>query len=614
MTDGDTNHLYPNFSARSDERDERLSDLSKSLVGPGHLFQSQSQFNQPWHGQADAAYTADGNSSGIYHDNGSQFHSVFTYNAGQQNTPAHDENHKSSGDEPSDLELLQAKRAKALASLSQRRASSHGANSGNADAARRSSGTLASLTQGSESAIDQPLHAKGSAAARNAKSSDKDTPAAAESPSGRMGAVEQQKPHPNQIASAEDIDGLLAEGRVSAVSVSKSSATGQQSGEDARATRRTSIPLDENSAPAADYVSQRRQTAHKINPILGPEGRKASCSSAANETAGSSVADNVDCASHPEVRRTSGQSDHKPVPERRVYEPPKRTWADSSVSFSVSRKNGSSLKAGSPLSKRPTPGAMQSNWDVDNEFSKLQPNEIEEIREWLEHTGYYDETYRRGRLNRFRRLAALEREKEELMREEVQEREALTKNSDRASYLFSHKLSFDSSGYDPQANSSMPPPPLIPKTNTTSSTMKFSDTTRNLSLGVSDDHTPSHVSKRQYSHLENGDQHERAEKIVRTHSNSNSKDVLHNEEVQNFINKERINMIKDHKFSALDKVMRICWIHTEAGSTLAFGEAVVVVVVVAAVVALHAGGFVAAGAVAGNSVQVLVMIFLPLVD
>jgi hypothetical protein len=64
--------------------------------------------------------------------------------------------------------------------------------------------------------------------------------------------------------------------------------------------------------------------------------------------------------------------------------------------------------------------------DPGHEFSHLPFHEVEELREWLIFTGYHDENYRRKALHRHKRLAALEQEKADLMREEQDEREAIT--------------------------------------------------------------------------------------------------------------------------------------------------------------------------------------------
>ncbi|OAX84390.1 hypothetical protein ACJ72_01244 [Emergomyces africanus] len=491
MADNNANINYPDFSARLDER---ISDLSNSLVRPGHLFQAQSQFSQPWQGAVitDITDTAVGDGGdgirvggGGYHQNGSSF----SYDG----APASNENQRSLGELSSEEELLQRKRAEAMASLSQKRAASRGDESGNPDVARWSSGTQSTPTQKSNSTTSQLQHAKRSAVAGKNHVE-------------RTGAAD-QKSRPGQIASAEDIDGLLAEGRVSAAAnASKSSAKGQHGGEAADTLQRTSVPLKGKSPPAANS-SGHHQTSNKVSPKLVSDSQMVGKSSITKETGGSAVADNDDGISRKDVKRMipgqDSRSGHKSYPERRTYEPPKRVLTDSNIARSVSRNNSSPQKSGSALNKQ-SRSDIPSNWEVDNEFSQLQSNEIEELREWLQHTGYYDESYRRGKLRRFKRLAALEREKDELMREDLQEREYLTKHNDRASY----------------------------------------GPTR-----VSDEHPSSHISKRQYSDFENGAQHERAEKMVRTHPRRVSKDGLNDEAVPNFMNKDRINFIKDSKFS-----------------------------------------------------------------
>ncbi|OAX84387.1 hypothetical protein ACJ72_01241 [Emergomyces africanus] len=540
MADNNANINYPDFSARLDER---ISDLSNSLVRPGHLFQAQSQFSQPWQGAVitDITDTAVGDGGdgirvggGGYHQNGSSF----SYDG----APASNENQRSLGELSSEEELLQRKRAEAMASLSQKRAASRGDESGNPDVARWSSGTQSTPTQKSNSTTSQLQHAKRSAVAGSVKNPNKNTPTTKENHVERTGAAD-QKSRPGQIASAEDIDGLLAEGRVSAAAnASKSSAKGQHGGEAADTLQRTSVPLKGKSLQPQIRVATIKPA---INQMVGK-------SSITKETGGSAVADNDDGISRKDVKRMipgqDSRSGHKSYPERRTYEPPKRVLTDSNIARSVSRNNSSPQKSGSALNKQ-SRSDIPSNWEVDNEFSQLQSNEIEELREWLQHTGYYDESYRRGKLRRFKRLAALEREKDELMREDLQEREYLTKHNDRASYGPTRNHIFDTSSHDLQASPSMPPPPFTSKINNTPSTTKFRDAKNELNSGVSDEHPSSHISKRQYSDFENGAQHERAEKMVRTHPRRVSKDGLNDEAVPNFMNKDRINFIKDSKFS-----------------------------------------------------------------
>ncbi|EEP80226.1 predicted protein [Uncinocarpus reesii 1704] len=78
--------------------------------------------------------------------------------------------------------------------------------------------------------------------------------------------------------------------------------------------------------------------------------------------------------------------------------------------------------------------------EFENEFLHLKQNEVEDLREWLDFTGYYDVEYRSKSLRRRRRLAALEQERIELMEEEQYERETLGKRGD-ASFLPKHKTS-----------------------------------------------------------------------------------------------------------------------------------------------------------------------------
>ncbi|KAK2732832.1 hypothetical protein FQN57_002474 [Myotisia sp. PD_48] len=64
---------------------------------------------------------------------------------------------------------------------------------------------------------------------------------------------------------------------------------------------------------------------------------------------------------------------------------------------------------------------------LDHEFLRLSHMEVVELREWLSLTRFHDEEYRRRTIHRHKRLAALEQEKAELMREEQDERELISR-------------------------------------------------------------------------------------------------------------------------------------------------------------------------------------------
>ncbi|ODH48901.1 hypothetical protein GX48_04950 [Paracoccidioides brasiliensis] len=531
MADDDNSRSYLSFSA---QLDERISDLSNSLVGPSHLFQPNAQFTPRWQ-NADIQSNA---RNGEGYPNTSQLRSFFTYD-GYQDPSADNENQEGSSELSCDEELLKKKRVAAMASLSQKRAASWGGPSGNSEISSGAVGSQAPRTQVTSSTTDQQKLAKTSAAAVGAMSPENEPLSEDQTNrSGRTDSVEENS-RLRQIASAEDIDGLLAEGRVSAIGITfKSSTKDQPSSEGADITQRSPVPPSENSSQAASYAPQKHQITHRYYYKGGYDGTRCTRSSVADEEPISILAENSDGASRTDVKQISpsGQeprSDHKSYPERRIYEPPKRALAGSSPYRATGWGDGSTAKPSIPLEKQ-SHSTMPSNRETCNEFSKLQFHEVEELKEWLVHTGYYDENYRRATLHRHKRIAALEREKEDLMREEMQERNALTKNNDLGP-LFPLKHSFELPSHNAQPSPCIPTPTLVPKASTTSDTRKFGGTRKELRVGLCDELTssylsPSTVSKRLHSDLDNDTQNEKAEKMVRADANSKPRNKLSNEE------------------------------------------------------------------------------------
>ncbi|EEH40699.2 hypothetical protein PAAG_02675 [Paracoccidioides lutzii Pb01] len=550
MADDDKSRSYLSFSA---QLDEKISDLSNSLVGPSHFFHSNAQFTPKWQ-NADIQYNA---RNGEGYHNTSQLRSFFT-NDGYQDTSADNENQEGSSDLSCDEELLKKKRAAAMDSLSQKRAASWGGHSGNSEISSGAVGSQAPPTQDTSSTTDQQKLAKTSAAAVGAMSPENEPSSEDQTNrSGRTDSVEENS-HLRQIASAEDIDGLLAEGRVSAIGITfKSSTKDQPSSEGADITQRSPVPPSENSSQAASSAPHKHQINHRYYYKGGSDGARFTRSSVADEEPISILAENSDGAPRTDVKQIppSGQeprSDHKSYPERRIYEPPKRVLAGSSPYRATGRGDGSSAKPSIPLEKQ-SHSTMPSNRETCNEFSKLQFHEVEELKEWLVHTGYYDENYRRATLHRHKRIAALEREKEDLMREEMQERNALTKNNDLGP-LFPLKHSFEMPSHNVQSSPSIPTPTFVPKVSTTSNTRSFGGTRKELSSGLCDEFTssylsPSSVSKRLYSDFDNDTQNERVEKMVRADANSKPRNKLSNEEAPDYMNEDHLDLMKERKLS-----------------------------------------------------------------
>lgn len=128
-----------------------------------------------------------------------------------------------------------------------------------------------------------------------------------------------------------------------------------------------------------------------------------------------------------------------PVPERRLYEPPKRTsTVDDSVppvrpGHSITwhkhdNRNGAKpvVPTGPAALVQPrTPAPANRKPEFDHELLHVTPEQVEEMKEWLVLTGYHDDDYRRKTINRRRRLAALQADMAELMREEQEDRDAM---------------------------------------------------------------------------------------------------------------------------------------------------------------------------------------------
>ena len=119
-----------------------------------------------------------------------------------------------------------------------------------------------------------------------------------------------------------------------------------------------------------------------------------------------------------------------PAPERRLYEPPKRT---STVDDSVPpvrhgpsltwRKHDDRKTAKTNHAQTRAPAPFPQKPEIEHDFMHLSQNDVEEIKEWLVITGFHDEEYRRKLVTRRRKLAALQADMAELMREEQEERD-----------------------------------------------------------------------------------------------------------------------------------------------------------------------------------------------
>ncbi|KAK2762077.1 hypothetical protein FQN54_001084 [Arachnomyces sp. PD_36] len=122
-------------------------------------------------------------------------------------------------------------------------------------------------------------------------------------------------------------------------------------------------------------------------------------------------------------------------PDRQMHEPPQNV-SKSKASHQCSGETKGNKRDGvtetvhgsntKPVSRDiQKPDSEEAKLDPNNVFAHLDPIEVEELKEWLMATGYYDEDFRRKTMRRHKRLVALEKEKAELLKEEQEERGAL---------------------------------------------------------------------------------------------------------------------------------------------------------------------------------------------
>lgn len=171
-------------------------------------------------------------------------------------------------------------------------------------------------------------------------------------------------------------------------------------------------------------------------------------------------------------------------PERVVYEPardhsryktydqPCKKKASDNVATSGQHSYSKTADTRNPGDSR-KPAVEDVKPSSDNGFAHLDPAEVEEIKEWLAISGYYDEIYRRKTIQRQKRLAALEQEKAELLKEEQEERGALT--TTRTHSFVSSDGPVMPGTPDLSSLAAMPPPKLVHKNDKASRTSNAPD-------------------------------------------------------------------------------------------------------------------------------------------
>lgn len=122
-------------------------------------------------------------------------------------------------------------------------------------------------------------------------------------------------------------------------------------------------------------------------------------------------------------------------PDRPIYEPsrhpPRYKVPDQLAKEPKENESDRVATTGHPHSKTADariPGDSQktSTENSSSSSAQIDPLDVEELKEWLVITGYHDEAFRRKTMQRHRRLAALEEERAQLLKEEQEERGALT--------------------------------------------------------------------------------------------------------------------------------------------------------------------------------------------
>ncbi|WEW60786.1 hypothetical protein PRK78_006274 [Emydomyces testavorans] len=231
-----------------------------------------------------------------------------------------------------------------------------------------------------------------------------------------------------------EIDGLLAEGKAAANLSATEKMTNKNGGD---------APLIEST----NNVTQRDNGLKNLPEFSETHKHPISREFDSFKSGAATPIEKMSIASHNNSDASSGEvsvlpaiqslssykNTQQPAQNREIqrYEPPKRipmgpkgyALSNKEINYSKQR-NTNAMKPLSPTAQ------MSPALEFEHEFLHLEQSEVEDLREWLEFTNYYDEEYRIKTLHRRRRLAALKQEMAELKKEEQYEREALTRRHD----------------------------------------------------------------------------------------------------------------------------------------------------------------------------------------
>lgn len=192
----------------------------------------------------------------------------------------------------------------------------------------------------------------------------------------------------------------------------------------------------------------------------------------------------VDTRSAEKVKKTQGLHSR---PDRPIYEPTRHSSRYKSFDHPNQESKGKNESdrastAGYPYPKTTDTRASNDSRKsavedtksgFDNSFAHLDPLEAEELREWLAVTGYHDEAFRRKTLQRHRRLAVLERERAELLKEEQEERGVLT--NARSQSLLSPDAHPVPGTPSLSFSANIPPPKSVNRNDSTPKSFTYSD-------------------------------------------------------------------------------------------------------------------------------------------
>lgn len=311
--------------------------------------------------------------------------------------------------------------------------------------------------------------------ASDERSSTGSNPASATAPSTSSSNGHGQSPDGRAVAkpaqpraSAADIDGLLAESKAAAesavakkektVAAASASPVSKRNTTTATASNNNNtqhnnpnpqrLQATESGKKLQQQVQQRVQQSedmrqHKSNGTEQTHKSRTSLGNKDNNTSNEGYDHHHDGHLHQSEQKRLRHHTSGVLPDRPLYEPPQRSAGVSNNTYhnaQPSVKSGTSIKldnkstatksvptgpsSSSSSSTRQPPSHRKElipppPTNPDNEFPQLQPEELDELREWLEVTGYNDQKYRRETLAshrekaekaRLAKVAALEQE------------------------------------------------------------------------------------------------------------------------------------------------------------------------------------------------------------